>query len=222
MSLYQKARKPTNQTTKSLRDYLLVPCFVGVKFVRLSLFRPVCLKFFIFPLSTQRAAAQAMVAMVTLLLCLLSKRSYSKSHLFMCMCVPAWLYMHHGHATAHRGRKMSHLLQLELYAAVNGNCMAWACQEPSHMSKQQVPSTEPAPAPSSSLAKTTPQLLQHHFWDSTLKLFPATVSSYSLLTIYICIFFITCKYIVAVFRHTRRVHQIPLQMAMSHHVVAGI
>jgi len=30
------------------------------------------------------------------------------------------------------------------------------------------------------------------------------------------------EYTVAVFRHTRRGHQIPLQMAVSHHVVAGI
>jgi hypothetical protein len=29
------------------------------------------------------------------------------------------------------------------------------------------------------------------------------------------------EYIVAVFRHTRRGHQIPLQMVVSHHVVAG-
>jgi hypothetical protein len=29
------------------------------------------------------------------------------------------------------------------------------------------------------------------------------------------------EYAVAVFRHTRRVHQIPLQMVVSHHVVAG-
>jgi len=28
-------------------------------------------------------------------------------------------------------------------------------------------------------------------------------------------------YTVAVFRHTRRGHQIPLQMVVSHHVVAG-
>jgi hypothetical protein len=34
--------------------------------------------------------------------------------------------------------------------------------------------------------------------------------------------FIICKYTVAVFRHTRRGHQISLQMVMSHHVVAGI
>jgi hypothetical protein len=33
--------------------------------------------------------------------------------------------------------------------------------------------------------------------------------------------FITCEYTVAVFRHTRRGHQIPLQMFVSHHVVAG-
>jgi phage shock protein PspC (stress-responsive transcriptional regulator) len=33
---------------------------------------------------------------------------------------------------------------------------------------------------------------------------------------------ITCKYTVAVFRHTRRGHQISLQMVVSHHVVAAI
>ena len=36
------------------------------------------------------------------------------------------------------------------------------------------------------------------------------------------LFIIICKYILAVFRHTRRGRQIPLQMAVSHHVVAGI
>jgi hypothetical protein len=34
--------------------------------------------------------------------------------------------------------------------------------------------------------------------------------------------FIICKYTVAVFRHSRRGHQISLQMVVSHHVVAGI
>jgi len=29
------------------------------------------------------------------------------------------------------------------------------------------------------------------------------------------------KYTVAVFRHTRRGHRIPLQMVVSHHVLAG-
>jgi hypothetical protein len=29
------------------------------------------------------------------------------------------------------------------------------------------------------------------------------------------------EYTVAIFRHTRRGHRIPLQMVMSHHVVAG-
>jgi hypothetical protein len=33
--------------------------------------------------------------------------------------------------------------------------------------------------------------------------------------------FIICKYTVAVFRHSRRGHQILLQMVVSHHVVAG-
>jgi hypothetical protein len=34
--------------------------------------------------------------------------------------------------------------------------------------------------------------------------------------------FIICKYTVVVFRHSRRGHQILLQMVVSHHVVAGI
>jgi hypothetical protein len=34
--------------------------------------------------------------------------------------------------------------------------------------------------------------------------------------------FIVCKYTVAVFRHTRRGHQISFQVVVSHHVVAGI
>ena len=33
--------------------------------------------------------------------------------------------------------------------------------------------------------------------------------------------FYVCEYTVAVLRHTRREHQIPLQMVVSHHVVAG-
>jgi hypothetical protein len=36
------------------------------------------------------------------------------------------------------------------------------------------------------------------------------------------LFIIIYKYIVAVFRHIKRRHQIPLQMVVSHHVVAGI
>jgi hypothetical protein len=36
------------------------------------------------------------------------------------------------------------------------------------------------------------------------------------------ILFIICKYTVAVFRHSRRGHQISLLMVVSHHVVAGI
>jgi hypothetical protein len=31
----------------------------------------------------------------------------------------------------------------------------------------------------------------------------------------------TCECTVAVFRHTRRGHQIPLRMVVNHHVVAG-
>jgi hypothetical protein len=40
------------------------------------------------------------------------------------------------------------------------------------------------------------------------------------LSLKICLLY-ACEYIVAVFRHTRRGHQIPLQMVVSHHVVAG-
>ena len=34
--------------------------------------------------------------------------------------------------------------------------------------------------------------------------------------------FVICKYIVAVFRHSRRGSQISLRVVVSHHVVAGI
>jgi hypothetical protein len=37
----------------------------------------------------------------------------------------------------------------------------------------------------------------------------------------VCVLFYVCEYTVAVFRHTRRGHQIPLQMVVSHHVVDG-
>jgi hypothetical protein len=36
------------------------------------------------------------------------------------------------------------------------------------------------------------------------------------------VFIIICKSTVAVFRHTRRGHQVSLRMVVSHHVVAGI
>jgi hypothetical protein len=52
---------------------------------------------------------------------------------------------------------------------------------------------------------------QTDFTDSQIRLF--------FLNIYL---FIICKYTVAVFRHSRRGHQISLQMVVSHHVVAGI
>ena len=35
-------------------------------------------------------------------------------------------------------------------------------------------------------------------------------------------YLLICKYTVAVVRHTKRGHQVPLQMVVSHHVVAGI
>jgi len=33
--------------------------------------------------------------------------------------------------------------------------------------------------------------------------------------------FYVYEYTIAIFRHTRRGHQIPLQMVVSHHVLAG-
>jgi hypothetical protein len=43
------------------------------------------------------------------------------------------------------------------------------------------------------------------------------------LFVYLFIYlFIICKYTVAVFRYTRRGHQISLRVVVSHHVVAGI
>jgi hypothetical protein len=46
-----------------------------------------------------------------------------------------------------------------------------------------------------------------------------TGDSFFFLKIYL---FITCKYTVAVLRHSRRGSQISLQMVVSNHVVAGI
>jgi hypothetical protein len=44
----------------------------------------------------------------------------------------------------------------------------------------------------------------------------------SLKIFFLIYLFILCKYTVAVFRHSRRGHQISLWMVVSHHVVAGI
>jgi hypothetical protein len=38
----------------------------------------------------------------------------------------------------------------------------------------------------------------------------------------VCVCVCVCEYTVDVYRHTRREHQIPLQMVVSHHVVLGI
>jgi hypothetical protein len=43
-----------------------------------------------------------------------------------------------------------------------------------------------------------------------------------LIFIYLFIYLFICKYTVAVFRHSRRGHQILLQVVVSHHVVGGI
>jgi hypothetical protein len=47
--------------------------------------------------------------------------------------------------------------------------------------------------------------------------------TYIYVCVCVCIYlFIICKYTVAVFRHSRREHQISLRIVVSHHVVAGI
>jgi hypothetical protein len=51
------------------------------------------------------------------------------------------------------------------------------------------------------------------FWEIVIPLF--------LKKDFIYLFDIYDEYTLAVFRHTRRGHQIPLQMVVSHHVVAG-
>jgi hypothetical protein len=62
------------------------------------------------------------------------------------------------------------------------------------------------------------------FQVSWCKPFPANSAG----CLFVCLFFkellilfYVLVYTVAVFRHTRRGHQIPLQMVVSHHVVAG-
>jgi hypothetical protein len=47
-----------------------------------------------------------------------------------------------------------------------------------------------------------------------------TVFSFVLFLRFMYLFYV-CEYTVAVFRQTRRGHQIPLQMVVSHHVVGG-
>jgi hypothetical protein len=53
-----------------------------------------------------------------------------------------------------------------------------------------------------------------------LKITLLILHNYSLAT-FLKIYFNKCEYTVAVFKHTTRGHQIPLQMVVSHHVVAG-
>jgi len=62
-------------------------------------------------------------------------------------------------------------------------------------------------------------LLQKH---SHSYLFLDSFLSFFLKTFFVNLFSVYVEYTVAVFRHTRRGYQIPLQMAVSHHVVAGI
>jgi hypothetical protein len=57
---------------------------------------------------------------------------------------------------------------------------------------------------------------QHLFWSWT------KINRSFFFFFFLIYLFIICKYTVAVFRRTRRGHQISLQMVVSHHVVAGI
>ncbi|EDL25793.1 mCG147883 [Mus musculus] len=54
----------------------------------------------------------------------------------------------------------------------------------------------------------------HAFWVNVLQLKYYNPNFVLLLLL--------CKYTVSVFRHSRRGHQISLQMVVSHHMVAGI
>jgi hypothetical protein len=54
-----------------------------------------------------------------------------------------------------------------------------------------------------------------------LSFFPFFLPSFFLFFLKNCLLFYVCEYTVVFFRHTRRGHQIPLQMVVSHHVVAG-
>jgi hypothetical protein len=65
-----------------------------------------------------------------------------------------------------------------------------------------------------------------HFGEFTKKLLGESFVSFFFVFRFISLFVFVfkdlfCEYTVAVFRHTRREHQILLQMAVSHHVVAG-
>ena len=75
-----------------------------------------------------------------------------------------------------------------------------------------------------SLSSDTPEdgIISHYTWLwATMWLLRIELRTseraVSILFIYLFLF----KYTVAVFRHTRRGHQIPLHMVVSHHVVAG-
>jgi hypothetical protein len=67
--------------------------------------------------------------------------------------------------------------------------------------------------------------VRHHAWQEPPLLKEPVLSLPLLPTPKIYFFkdlFITYKYTVAVFRHTRSGYQISLRMVVSHHVVAGI
>ena len=75
--------------------------------------------------------------------------------------------------------------------------------------------TKPKPKPKPKNKKTTNHLIFFFFFN-VFFLTPAPFAAAQDL------FIIICKYTIAVFRHTRRGHQISLWIVVSHHVVAGI
>jgi hypothetical protein len=66
---------------------------------------------------------------------------------------------------------------------------------------------------------STDQVSVVHIFPFSFFLFKCIFLFFFFLKIYL---FIIWKYIVAVFRHSRRGRQISLRMVVSHHVVAGI
>jgi hypothetical protein len=82
----------------------------------------------------------------------------------------------------------------------------------------------PTPHPPLCLEQLPTSICHPHSFHLGLKSSPLRkLSLIKIKTFFLKIYlFIICKYAVAVFRHLRRGHRIPLQMVVSHHVVAGI
>jgi len=59
-------------------------------------------------------------------------------------------------------------------------------------------------------------------WESTWNVFFFLFDERVCVCVFACVYIYMYVSTLAVFTHTRRGHHIPLQMAVSHHVVAGI